>query len=93
MEREKIKEYLRIDSDDEDEYIDELIGVSEAYIDSMIGESYKSDEKAVQLSILLRKKLIADMYENRTTIVNGKRDIIVDSILDRLSLIRSDENG
>lgn len=86
MQLDEIKEYLRIDSDDENNYLQELIETSEAYIDGMVGENYKLNEKAVKLSTILRKKLIADMYENRTTTIDGKRDIIVDSILDKLSL-------
>lgn len=54
----------------------------------MVGEGYKADEKAIQLSNLLKYKLISDMYENRGTEIpnNTKKDIIVTSILDKLSL-------
>lgn len=94
MTLEEIKEYLHIDYTDEDLYLNELIDVSLIYIDSMVGESYKTDEKAVKLASLLQKKLISDMYENRGTEIasnkkiasNSKRDIIVNSILDKLSL-------
>ncbi|EES50811.1 head-tail connector protein [Clostridium cagae] len=87
---EDIKEYLRLDYDDEDKYLQELIEISDIYIDSMVGEGYKIDAKAVKLANLLKKKIISDMFENRSTHIEGannlKRDIIVTSILDKLAL-------
>lgn len=82
-----IKQYLHIDYEDEDLYLTELIEISQIYIDSMVGEDYKTDVKAVKLAELLQKKLISDMYENRGTEIasNTKKDIIVTSILDKLS--------
>lgn len=88
MTLEEIKSYLHVDYPDDDEYLNELIEVSEIYIDNMVGEAYKSDEKACKLAKLLQKKIINDMYENRGTEIasNTKKDIIVTSILDKLSL-------
>lgn len=87
MELDEIKLYLRVDSDYEDDYITSLIEISGLYIDSMVGSAYKTDEKAVKLSTLLQKKLIADIYDHRGTEIpsNTKKDIIVTSILDKLS--------
>jgi len=84
---EEIKSYLYIDHDEEDLYISELVEVSLIYIDSMVGEAYKADAKAIKLANLLQKKLISDMYENRGTEIaaNTKKDNIVTSILDKLS--------
>ncbi len=86
MTLQEIKEYLKID-DDYDSFPEELIETSQIYIDSMVGEYYKADPKAVKLANLLQKKLCADMYENRSTEVpsNIKQDRIVTSILDKLS--------
>lgn len=85
---EEIKNYLHVDYEDDDKLLEQLINISEIYIDSMVGEGYKADEKAIQLSNLLKYKLISDMYENRGTEIpnNTKKDIIVTSILDKLSL-------
>lgn len=82
-----VKSYLHIDYEDDDTLINEIIEVAQIYIDSMVGECYKTDEKAVKLAELLQKKLINDMYENRGTEIssNTKKDIIVTSILDKLS--------
>ena len=87
MEISDIKAYLKIDDEEEDLYLQELIDISLIYIDSMVGEGYKEDTKAVKLANLLQQKLISDMHENRGTEVAGdtKADRIVVSILDKLS--------
>ncbi|WP_315112923.1 head-tail connector protein [Clostridium intestinale] len=84
---EEAKRYLKVDFEDDDEDIQSFIEVSEAYIDSMVGVTYKLDERAVKLANLLQKKLVNDMYENRSTEIlsNTKQDRIVSSILDKLS--------
>lgn len=86
---EKAKEHLRIEIDcsDDDTYITSLVDASLIYIDSMAGEAYKTDAKAMKLADLLQLKLISDMYENRGTEVpqNTKQDRIAMSILDKLS--------
>ena len=93
MDLEILKLYLRIDDDSEDIYLNELIEVSQIYIDSMVGEVYKTDEKAVKLATILQKKLCNDLYSSRgTTIDNDKKDIIVNSILDKLALFDGDYN-
>lgn len=87
MTLDEAKNYLRIDDNYDDIFIESLILVAENYIDSMVGEGYKRDGKAVSLSKLLQYKLIADMYENRSAEVENKtrQDRIVTSILDKLS--------
>lgn len=87
MTLEEIKKYLRIDYEDDDDILSELLVVSEEYINSCVGTGYKSDEKAIKLFNLLQKKLIYDMYEKRGTEIanNTKKDIIVTTILDKLS--------
>ncbi|MDP4146121.1 MAG: head-tail connector protein [Bacillota bacterium] len=84
---EEIKGYLYVDSDDENSLISSEIESARIYIDSMVTEGYKSDEKAIKLSNTLMKKLVHDMYNNRSTEIPGntKRDLIVTSILDKLS--------
>lgn len=82
-----VKTYLRIDYDEEDDFLSELLIVSEEYINSCVGSGYKSDEKAIKLADLLQKKFIYDMYEKRGTEIanNTKKDTIVTTILDKLS--------
>ena len=86
MTLEDVKTYLRIDYEEDDNFLDSLIEVSEEYIDSCVGTAYKSDEKAIKLANLLQKKLISNMFENRgTEISNSTKDTIVTTILDKLS--------
>lgn len=84
---EEVKNYLNVYDDTEDDYINELIEGSQIYIDSMVGTDYKNDENLVKLSQILQRKIISDMYDNRGTEVanNTKRDVMVTSILDKLS--------
>ncbi|NFO89164.1 phage gp6-like head-tail connector protein [Clostridium botulinum] len=90
MTLEYVKDYLRVDSEDEDDFIKQLIEVSQIYIDSCVGEAYKDYEKGIKLSELLQIKLINDMYESRGSNHEGanniKRDVIVTSILESLSI-------
>lgn len=85
---EEAKEYLRLDGNEEDLFVEQLIQASDIYIEKMVGISYKSDEKLFKLSTLLQKKLIADMYEIRSTEIpkDMKQDRIVTSILNVLEL-------
>lgn len=84
---EQAKTHLRVDCNDDDNYITSLLDISLIYIDNMAGESYKVDPKAVKLADLLQLKLISDIYENRGTEIpqNTKQDRISMSILDKLS--------
>jgi uncharacterized phage protein (predicted DNA packaging) len=82
------KSYLRIDYSEDDNFIQQLIDVSQIYIDECCGESYKTDAKLLKLSELAQLKLISDMYENRSGFIEekkAKRDIIIDTIFNRLA--------
>lgn len=93
MTLEEIKNYLRIDFNDDDIFLTELIEVSQIYIDKCVGEEYKADEKCLKLSGILHKKFISEMYETRSPVVSEKmkQDITVTTILDILSNVGSDE--
>ena len=90
---EEVKSYLRIEYEEDDILLSSLIEASEAYIDSCVGTAYKNHAKAIELSNLLQKKLIADMFENRGTEISNstKKDNIVTTILDKLSNYSEDE--
>lgn len=87
MEKEKVKSYLKVDYTEDDEYITELIAISDIYIQSCVGDGYKTNDSAIKLANILQLKLIKDMYDNRGTEIpsNSKKDIIVTTILDKLS--------
>lgn len=66
------KEYLRVGYDDDNDYITELIDISEAYIDGCVGTAYREKDKynseeeykrGCRLATLLQKKVISDMYD------------------------------
>lgn len=87
MTLEEVKHHLRIDYDEDDVYLSNLIEISDIYIESCVGEAYKADDKAKKLAGLLQLKLIQDMFENRGSEIpsNTKKDMIVTTILDKLS--------
>ncbi|EMS74038.1 head-tail connector protein [Ruminiclostridium cellobioparum] len=84
----ELKLFLRIDNEIEDIFLAELIETSQIYIDSCVGSGYKKDVKAVKLAELVQKKIINDLYENRSANIpdKTKQDTIVTTILDKLSL-------
>lgn len=81
-----VKSYLKVDDCEDDEFILQLIEVSEIYIDSLVGTGYKSDSKAVRLANLLQLLIISHMYDTRSlTVGEGAMNKIAHSILDKLS--------
>lgn len=86
----EIKTYLNIDLEDTyyDEMLTEYITASLLYIIKMSGSAWVTDGNCIKLAKILQKKLITDMFENRGTEISNstKRDIMVTSILDSLSL-------
>lgn len=87
MDLQIIKDYLRIDSPDEDVFIATLADTATAYIDTMVGTAYKNDVKLQKLADILTLKLVEDMYTVRTTTVKeDKQDRITTSILQSLAL-------
>lgn len=88
MELAEIKSYLKIDDDilNDDNYITELLSTVQSYIDSCVGEGYKTDTKLVSLSNIVMKKMVKDLYDNRSQYVDKtNRDVIVTTILDVLA--------
>ncbi|MBV4417466.1 head-tail connector protein [Clostridium tyrobutyricum] len=93
MTLEQIKEFLHVDYEDDDVYIQNLIDVAQNYIDKCCGESYKADDKLVKLSELALQKLINDMYNNRTQFIpnNVQKDNIINTIFDLLGNAEGEE--
>lgn len=67
MNLDRVKKYLAIEWTEDDDFLTTLIEVSQILIDRSCGEAYKLDTQLTKLSELLQLKIIADMYENRTT--------------------------
>ena len=85
MDLESAKNYLKVDFNDDDIYIQTLIDTTQIYIDSCVGVAYKTDDKLVKLANLVQHKLISDLYDKRGFIDNVKQDRIVDTIFMSLS--------
>ena len=96
------KKHLRVDYDDDNDYITDLIDIAEAYIDGCAGteykdrENYDSDEeyqRGCRLATLLQKKIINDMYEVRGTTVSNstKQEQITKTILEKLANVGDEE--
>lgn len=84
----EIKQYLKVDFEDDDSLIENFIQQAQIYIDSCVGEAYKKYEDKVKLSELLIKKITSDLYENRELYLDNKKtgyDRISCTILDILA--------
>ena len=71
-----IKKYIRVDFDDDDEYIDLLHEVAKKYVVNAVGENAlnnagEADEEN-PLVKLLELTIISNLYEKRTYTVNEK---------------------
>lgn len=86
MDLNKVKKYLSIFDDFDDELLQDYIVSSQIYIDSCVGEGYKSNPHGIKISEILMLRLIHDMYENRGADIssNQRRDIITTSMLNIL---------
>lgn len=85
---EEVKQYLRVDFDDDDKLLQNKIIEAEIYIDSCCGTQYKKYEDKVKIAKLLIKKIVNDLYENRGLYLEGKKtgyDRISNTILDILA--------
>lgn len=91
-----IKEYLRIDYEDDDKLIQNLIEEAQIYIDSCCGTKYKGSEKEKLADILLRK-IIKDLYDDKGLYLDKNRtkgyDRISSTILNILSNCEGNEDG
>lgn len=87
MTLDEAKNYLRIDNEFDDVYIESLIDTTQIYIDSCVGEAYKSNDKLVKLANLVQYKLINDLYDSKSSYIqnNMVRDRIVETIFMKLS--------
>ena len=69
-ELEEVKQYLKIDYDDEDNNINLFIKVAKEYIENAIG---KYDQNSARMKLLLMT-LVSSMYENREYTVNTNNE-------------------
>lgn len=85
---EEVKQYLRVDFDDDDKLLQNKIIEAEIYINLCCGTEYKKYEDKVKIAKLLIKKIVNDLYENRGLYLEGKKtgyDRVSSTILDILA--------
>lgn len=63
MDVELVKQYLRIDTDDDDNLIELMMGATEDYIKDAVGREYDANNKRMNLLYLA---IMQELYENRT---------------------------
>lgn len=69
---EEVKNYLRVDLNDDDNLIQSLMGAADEYLKGSIDTKYnKEDERAKMLSLLI----ISDLYDNRGITEKVSRNI------------------
>lgn len=64
---EKIKNYLRINIDDDDTLLTMLLSASEKYV-----KDYTGLTELTELELTAQQMIIANWYDNRSTVVIGK---------------------
>lgn len=69
MELKAVKEYLRVDYDDDDPLISRIMKAAESYIVDAVGRYDSGNEKAN----LLLLAIVQDLYDNRTLTVTEQQ--------------------
>lgn len=69
MDKQKVKEYLRVDFDEDDGIIEQMMAAAENYIIAAVGKYDSSNEKANMLFMAL----VQDLYDNRTLMVTEQQ--------------------
>lgn len=90
MELSYVKTFLKVDFNDDDEYISLLIDVAREYVVDAIG---KCDENIARVKLLMLV-IITEMYENRSFTVdtaNQKAQYTIRSIINQLQ--NGDDDG
>lgn len=90
MELSYVKTFLKVDFDDDDEYISLLTDVAKEYVVDAIG---KCDESIARVKLLMLV-IITEMYENRSFTVdtaNQKAQYTIRSIINQLQ--NGDDDG
>lgn len=69
MDKQQVKEYLRVDFDEDDRIIEQMMAAAEDYIISAVGKYDRENEKAN----MLFKAIVQDLYDNRTLMVTEQQ--------------------
>lgn len=69
MDKQQVKEYLRVDFDEDDRIIEQMMSAAENYIIAAVGKYDSDNEKANMLYLAL----VQDLYDNRTLMVTEQQ--------------------
>lgn len=69
MDKQEVKEYLRVDFDEDDRIIEQMMAAAENYIIAAVGKYDSDNEKANMLYLAL----VQDLYDNRTLMVTEQQ--------------------
>ena len=86
LQLEEVKEFLKIDFDDDDPFLELLMSVAREYVVEAVGVC---DESKARVKLLMLV-MIAEMYEKRSMTVNNdntnsKTQYVIRSIINQLS--------
>ena len=96
MPLEEVKNYLRVDIDDDDLLITNCLKAATAYLENATGWKYHEKDESgnkidCELEKLLILQLVADMYEKRQAAVSKDAGFIYHSIILQLQLKHDSE--
>ena len=96
MPLEEIKNYLRVDIDDDDRLITNCYKAAVSYLENATGWRYHEKNEAgenedIELEKIFILQLVADMYEKRTPAVNKDVGFVYHSIILQLQLKHEEE--
>lgn len=95
---EKVKKYLRIDSDVEDDLIQNFLDVAESYLSNAITsyeELYSVNEKFAVQADLLKMVIVAESYYNRDGRNDPRKDFsfVIRSMVNQLQYFAAGETS
>lgn len=94
MDLEQLKEWLKIDYENEDDTLSSLLSASEMIIKQATGvelTDVQADGKAFNLYILVQRIIITNLYENRDS--EGKENLGLTSLYIQLETYKLQQNS
>lgn len=83
MELSEVKNFLRLDISDDDEFLTSCISAAEEYLKAACGDNVNLESKRAHTAVLM---LVGDYYESRSPYGQGKYSQNISSILTQLAL-------
>lgn len=86
MDLESVKNYLKVDNDEDNQLILDIIAAAKAYLLFATGIEYHEENENQSLEKTFLQQLISDMYENRKPSVRQDAGFIWQSIILQLQM-------